>query len=69
MIRILSVEGMMCAHCQGRVKDVLETVNGVTKVEVDLVQKTARVEGSEQMKDEELVLAVQNAGYQILSVK
>lgn len=69
MTKTLMIEGMMCAHCQGRVKDVLDKTNGVTSVVVDLEKKMAQVEGNEQMKEEELVLAVQNAGYQVVSVK
>ena len=69
MTKTLMIEGMMCAHCQGREKDVLDKTNGVTSVVVDLEKKRAQVEGNEQMKEEELVLAVQNAGYQVVSVK
>lgn len=69
MSKTLVIEGMMCAHCQGRVKEVLEKTEGVLSVVVDLEQKTARVEGSEHMKEEDLILAVQSAGYQVISVK
>ena len=69
MTKTLVIEGMMCAHCQGRVKEVLEKTNGVTNVIVDLDTKMAQVEGNDQMMEEELVLAVQNAGYQVISVK
>ncbi len=69
MTKTLVIEGMMCAHCQGRVKEVLEKTNGVTNAIVDLDTKMAQVEGNDQMMEEELVLAVQNAGYQVISVK
>jgi copper chaperone len=40
----ISIEGMNCQHCVQTVHKALADVAGVTKVEVDLPQKAARVE-------------------------
>ena len=42
----LKVEGMMCGHCVGNVKEALEAVEGVTSAEVDLASETAVVAGT-----------------------
>ena len=43
MTKVLTVEGMMCTHCQGRVEKALAGVKGVKNVTVDLDAKTATV--------------------------
>ncbi len=39
----LSVEGMHCNHCKGRVENALKSVKGVKKAEADLASATASV--------------------------
>lgn len=39
MKKVLTVEGMMCAHCQARVQKALAGVDGVVEVMVDLGTK------------------------------
>ncbi len=58
----LSIEGMMCKHCQARVEKALTAVPGVSKVEVNLKKKNAIVyyDGS---TPEALVQAVVAEGY------
>ncbi|MCL4455449.1 MAG: heavy-metal-associated domain-containing protein [Deinococcus sp.] len=59
----LRVEGMSCGHCVSAVRKALEKVPGVEKVvEVSLERGEAIVEGAP--KPEELVVAVQEEGYQ-----
>ena len=57
----IKVEGMMCMHCVAHVKEALEKVPGVNKVEVSLENKNAIVEGS--ANDEDLIKAIEDAGY------
>ncbi len=59
----LSIDGMMCKHCQARVEQALTSVNGVTKVEVSLENKTATITGT--ASKDTLVQAVVNAGYEV----
>lgn len=68
MEKVLTIEGMMCAHCQGRVKNALEAVAGVTDVKVNLEAGTAMVQG-EMVEDEALKSAVESAGYKVTAVK
>ena len=57
----LSVEGMMCSHCTGKVEQVLSAVAGVKNVVVDLKANTAVVTGSAD--EAALVAAVEGAGF------
>lgn len=59
----LSVEGMMCKHCQAHVEKALIGVAGVSNVEVSLEKKSATITGSGITK-EALVKAVADAGYE-----
>ncbi len=69
MKKVLTVEGMMCAHCQAHVKKALEGVAGVTAVEVDLEKKLAAVEMANDIPDEALTAAVKEAGYEPVDCK
>ena len=69
MTKILTVEGMMCVHCQGRVEKALAGVKGVKSVSVDLEAKTATVEAGLLVKEATLVQAVTDAGYEVTGVK
>ena len=59
----LSVGGMTCASCVGRVEKALQAVPGVLKAEVNLASETARVEAAAATAPQRLVEAVEKAGY------
>lgn len=65
MVKVLSVEGMMCGKCQAHVQKALEGVAGVTAVEVSLENKTACVTMENEIADETLTEAVVEAGYEV----
>lgn len=62
----MKIEGMMCPHCQAAVTKALEALEG-TKAEVNLEKKEAYVETG--LEKETLKKAVEDAGYQVLSVE
>ena len=59
----LSVSGMTCASCVGRVEKALQAVPGVLKAEVNLATETARIEAAATTEPQRLVEAVERAGY------
>lgn len=65
MKKILTVEGMMCHHCQAHVQKALEAVEGVSAVEVNLEAKTATVTLAADVSDAVLTAAVTDAGYEV----
>ncbi len=69
MKKTLSVEGMMCQHCEGRVKKALEEIPGVLEVQVSHTLGTAEVEVTDSVSDSELQLAVETQGYSVLDIR
>lgn len=63
MKKVLTVEGMMCAHCQAHVQKALAGVEGVTEAVVDLESKKATVTLAQDVADQVLLDAVIEAGY------
>lgn len=61
-----TVEGMMCAHCEAKVKTAIMGVEGVTKVNISLLNNSATVEARGKIKKEDIVKAVENAGYRVI---
>lgn len=69
MKKKIIVEGMSCGHCVNHVKNALEELSGVTSVTVDLESKTAVVEASGDLSDETIKAAIEDAGYEVVSVE
>ena len=69
MKKVLSIEGMMCGHCQAHVEKALKAMDGVTSVEVSLENKNATVELSKDISDAEFKAVIEDAGYELKSVQ
>ncbi len=68
MTKVMTIEGMMCGHCTGRVQKALEAVAGVSAVTMSLEAKTAAVELKEEVSDQALTDAVNEAGYEVTKI-
>ena len=66
MTKTVKIEGMMCAHCSGRVEKALNELPGVTAA-VDLAAGTAVVTG--EVADEAITKAVADAGYTVTGIQ
>lgn len=69
MEKIMKIEGMMCGHCEARVKKVLEALPEVTEAVVSHEAGTAVVKLNAAIADEVLVKAVEDQDYKVLSVQ
>ena len=67
-MKTIRIEGIMCAHCEARIKAAIEAVEGVIKADVSHERGTAEVEISGLVMDEELRAAVENAGYKVIGI-
>ena len=67
MKKVIAIEGMSCAHCQARVEKALNAIPGV-QAKVDLKKKNATVDLKGDVRDETLMDAVNQAGYQAVSI-
>ena len=69
MNKTMIIEGLMCAHCTGRVQKALEAVEGVESVVMSLEEKSAVLTLSSQVEDEALKAAVAEAGYEVTQIR
>jgi Cu2+-exporting ATPase len=69
MTKTLKVEGMMCGHCEARVRKALEAVPGVESAVADHTAGTAVVTLAAPVEDEALRAAVEAQDYKVLGVE
>ena len=69
MEKVMHIEGIMCPHCEKRIKDALEGLEGVKAALVSHTEGTARITLSADVDNEILVSTVDAAGYKTKSVE
>ena len=69
MEKTLTIEGMMCPHCSGRVKEALEANEAIADAVVSHETGTAVVTLAAEISDEALAQIVVDAGYKVTGVK
>ena len=69
MTKTMKIEGMMCGHCEARVKKTLEAVDGVTEAVVSHEAGTAVVTLASDVADETLKDAVEAQDYKVTSIE
>lgn len=69
MKKTMFIEGMMCPHCQARVKKTLEVIGGVEAAEVSHEKGTAILTLSAEIPDEKLKAAVEEQGYKVTNIE
>ena len=67
MKKKISIEGMMCGHCTGRVEKALNGLSGV-EAQVSLEDKAAYVTLTGEVSDELLRKTVEDAGYEVTGI-
>lgn len=69
MTKTMNIEGMMCGHCEARVKKCLEALEQVTEAVVSHEAGTAVVTLVEDVSDDVLKNAVEAQDYKVLSIQ
>ena len=69
MTKTLQIEGMMCGHCEARVKKALEALDAVEQAVVSHTSGTAVVTLKSALSDEALKQAVEAQDYKVTGVK
>ena len=69
MEKTMKIEGMMCKHCEARVKKTLEAIPGVTEALVSHTSGTAVVTLSADVEDAVLKKAVEDQEYKVTSIE
>jgi Cu2+-exporting ATPase len=69
MTKTMIIEGMMCPHCEARVKKCLEEMPGVAKAEVNHKEDKAVVTLTSEISNEALKATIEAQGYTVKEIK
>lgn len=69
MTKTMKIEGMMCPHCEARVKKTLEAIAEVEAAEVSHENDSAVVTLNAPLADEALKSAIEEQGYTVVEIK
>ena len=69
MKKTMKIDGMMCGHCEARVKKCLEALDGVESAEVSHEAGTAVLKMSVDVSDDVLKKAVEDQDYKVTGME
>ena len=69
MEKVLNIEGMVCGMCVKHVDKALRDIQGIKDVAVHLESKSAQVQLDQDVPDAVLKAAIEDAGYQLVSIQ
>ncbi len=69
MNKKILIEGMTCGHCVMRVENAIKEVEGVKSVKVNLKEKLANVEITQNVDNEKLINAIDEVGYNVVRIE
>ena len=69
MKKTMKIEGMMCFHCEARVKKTLEAIAEVELAEVSHEKGTAVLTLHEKISDDVLKQAIEAQDYKVISIE
>ena len=69
MKKTMKIKGMMCPHCEARVRDVLSKLDCVELAEVSHERDEAIITPKGDCPSELLIKTVEDAGYKVISVE
>lgn len=65
----ITVKGMMCPHCEARVKEAIEKISGVEEAVADHEKNLVTIRTSRDVSESDLKSAVESAGYEYQGLK
>lgn len=66
MEKTVKIEGMMCPHCEARVKKVLEEIDGVQNVVASHESNTAVITSTKEIGDDVIKAIIEEQGYKVI---
>ena len=63
---VIKVEGMMCAGCENRVKNALESITGVKSVVANHTSGIVKVTASEDVTKVAMETAIEDIGFEVV---
>jgi hypothetical protein len=64
--QVVSIKGMTCGHCEGRVSKEILAIPGVTGVVASAEKANAVLTSDSEISQDSIMRAVQAAGYSVL---
>lgn len=68
-MKTISIEGMQCNHCKMSVEKALNSIEGITSVEVNLENKNAVIEYSKEIENDKIKSVIEDAGFEVIDIK
>lgn len=65
----VTVEKMMCKHCQSKVTQALQSIKGANNVQVNLENKTATFNHDGEVADEMIISVIEKAGFEVSAIE
>ena len=69
MTKTMKIEGMMCKHCEARVKKILEGIDGVVEAEVSHEKGTAIVTLAKDVDNSVFKNAIEAQDYPVIDIQ
>lgn len=69
MNKVIEIEGMQCNHCKMSVEKALNSIEGITKVDVSLENKTATIESTKEIDNNKINEVIEEAGFNVKEIK
>ena len=66
--KVITIDGMMCSHCQMKVEKSLLELNGVSKVKVNLKDKTATIYSTKSISNDNIKDTISKLDYKIINI-
>lgn len=66
--KVITIEGMMCDHCKMKVERALSELNGVSKVRVNLKNKTATIYSTKRISNDNIKNAISKLDYKVINI-
>ena len=68
MKKTVKIEGMMCPHCEARVKNLLEGVDKITSAEVSHKKGTAVITLLDEIDNDMIITLIEKDGYKVIDI-
>ena len=69
IMKTISIEGMQCNHCKMSVEKALNSLDGITCVEVNLEIKNAVIVYSKDIENDKIKSVIEDAGFEVIDIK
>ena len=66
--KVITIEGMMCEHCKTKVEKALLELKDVSKVKVNLKDKTATIYSKSSINENDITSAITKLDYKVTNI-